>query len=59
MPATYCLQEKADWDTAKRVLGDAQFIKRLVDYDKDNIPEKVVRAAKRIIDDPSFTSDQV
>ncbi len=35
------LQEKADWETAKRVLGDAAFIKRLVEYDKDNIPDKV------------------
>ncbi|KAK9815239.1 hypothetical protein WJX72_000483 [[Myrmecia] bisecta] len=53
------LQEKADWDTAKRVLGDAQFIKRLVAYDADNIPERVVQNLKRVIDDPHFTPDQV
>jgi dynein heavy chain len=35
------LQEKPDWDTAKRVLGEATFIKRLMEYDKDNISDKV------------------
>jgi hypothetical protein len=33
-------QEKTDWDAAKRVLSDPTFIKRLVEYDKDNIPDK-------------------
>jgi dynein heavy chain len=37
---TYALQEKTDWDAAKRVLSDPTFIKRLVEYDKDNIPDK-------------------
>eukprot|EP00198_Chlamydomonas_reinhardtii_P006936 XP_001696272.1 dynein heavy chain 3 [Chlamydomonas reinhardtii] len=53
------LQERADWDTAKRLLGEATFIKRLMEYDRDNIPDKVVRSLKRVIDDPTFTPDQV
>jgi len=53
------LGEKADWDTAKRVLGDNGFIKRLVEFDKDNLSERSVRLLKRIIDDPQFTPDQV
>jgi dynein heavy chain len=53
------LQEKPDWDTAKRVLGEATFIKRLTEYDKESIPDKVVRQLKRLIDDPAFTPDQV
>ena len=53
------LQEKPDWDTAKKVLGESNFIKRLMDFDKDNISEKVVRSIKRVIDDPAFTPDQV
>jgi len=53
------LGEKADWDTAKRVLGDSSFIKRLVEYDKDNMSDRVTRLLKRIIEDPQFTHDQV
>ena len=35
------LQEKPDWATAKQVLSDPQFLKRLIQYDKNTIPEKV------------------
>jgi hypothetical protein len=31
-------QERPDWDTAKRVLGDSNFMRSLEDFDKDNIP---------------------
>ncbi|GAX73618.1 hypothetical protein CEUSTIGMA_g1069.t1 [Chlamydomonas eustigma] len=53
------LQEKPDWDTAKKVLGESGFVKRLVDFDKDNIHDRVVRGLRRIIDDATFTPDQV
>ena len=53
------LQEKADWDTAKKVLGEGNLIKRLMEFEKDNITEKVVRALRRVIDDVAFTPDQV
>ena len=52
------LQEKPDWDTAKKVLGEANFIKRLVEYDRDNVTEKVSKSLRRIIEDPTFTPDQ-
>ncbi|QDZ24237.1 heavy chain of dynein [Chloropicon primus] len=53
------LQQKADWDSAKKVLGDIQFINKLIDYDKDNIPEKVLKQIKKYIEDPVFTPDAV
>lgn len=53
------LQEKPDWDTAKKVLGESNFIKRLVEYDRDNVTDKVSKSLKRIIEDPTFTPDQV
>ncbi len=30
--------EKPDWDTAKKVLSDTNFMKSLEEFDKDNIP---------------------
>ncbi|WIA37814.1 hypothetical protein OEZ86_014676 [Tetradesmus obliquus] len=52
------LQEKTDWDSAKRVLGDATFIDRLISYDKDNITERIRRELRRVVADPAFTPDQ-
>jgi dynein heavy chain len=32
---------KPDWGEAKKLLGASDFMERLKDYDKDNIPKKV------------------
>ena len=48
-----------DPPTCMQVLGEGNFIKRLMDFDKDNISDKVVRTIKRVIEDASFTPDQV
>ena len=53
------LQEKPDWDTAKKVLSDTAFIKRLLDFDKDNIPPKVLNQIKKYIEDPIFVPENV
>ena len=53
------LQQKADWDSAKKVLSDIQFINKLIGYDKDNIPEKVIKQIKKYIEDPVFTPEAV
>ncbi|KAK3247052.1 hypothetical protein CYMTET_43439 [Cymbomonas tetramitiformis] len=53
------LQEKPDWDSAKKVLSDGQFLRRLFDFDKDNIPEKVIKSLKKYVDNPIYTPDQV
>jgi len=31
-------QERVDWDSAKRVLGDSNFLRSLEEFDRDNIP---------------------
>lgn len=52
-------QEKPDWDTSKKVLGESTFMKSLEEFDKDNIPEGVIRKLKKYIDDPSFLPETV
>ncbi|CAG5121595.1 unnamed protein product, partial [Candidula unifasciata] len=53
------LNQKTDWASAKIMLGDANFLKKLADYDKDHIPESTLRSLKKYIDNPKFVPDAV
>ena len=53
------LGTKTDWDAAKKVLGDPYLMEKLVDFDKDNIPPKVVHAITRYYNDPEFEPEIV
>jgi len=53
------LQEKTDWDTAKKVMTDAKFLDRLKTFDKDNIPPKVLKTLEKYVTKPEYTPDQV
>jgi dynein heavy chain len=53
------LGEKPDWDTAKKVLSDKDFMRNLYDFDKDNIPEKTIKALKKYIENPDYTPEAV
>ena len=50
---------RTDWASAKTLLGDGNFLKRLYEYDKDNIPESMLKKLKKYIENPKFTPDQV
>ena len=41
------LDEKTDWPTAKKVLGDSNFLQNLKNYDKDNIPEPTIKKLQK------------
>ncbi|KAF4711733.1 hypothetical protein FOZ62_018777, partial [Perkinsus olseni] len=53
------LGEKPDWDTAKRVLSDSQFMTKLKEYDKDNIPANVLKKLEKYIQKPEYAPDSV
>ena len=47
------------WAEAKRQLGDANFIKSLVFFDKDNISDKTLKRIGQICAKPDFKPDTV
>ncbi|XP_074661680.1 dynein axonemal heavy chain 6-like [Tubulanus polymorphus] len=50
---------KTDWQSAKVVLGDNNFLKKLYEYDKDKIPESTLKKLKKYIENPNFTVEKV
>jgi len=41
--------EKTDWDSAKKVLGNAAFIDNMKNYDKDNIPQPTLVKLRKVL----------
>ncbi|TRY76768.1 hypothetical protein TCAL_05334 [Tigriopus californicus] len=39
---------KADWNTAKVILGDSYFQQKLIEIDKDNIPEQICKRVSKL-----------
>ncbi|XP_047672459.1 dynein axonemal heavy chain 6 isoform X2 [Tachysurus fulvidraco] len=53
------LNAKTDWASAKQVLGDANFLRKLTDYDKDNIQPQILQKLQRYIQNPDFIPEKV
>ena len=41
------------------MLGDANFLKKLMEYDKDNISQATQNKLKKYIENPKFTPEEV
>lgn len=50
---------RSDWTTAKLVLGDTNFLKKLQDYDIDSISDKMINQLKPYIEDADFNPQKV
>ncbi|CAH8871669.1 unnamed protein product [Trichobilharzia szidati] len=53
------LGQKGDWATAKVVLGDSNFLRKLVEFPKDEITDGQLKKLKKYIDNPEFTPEIV
>mmetsp|Transcript_10385 Transcript_10385/g.18281 ORF Transcript_10385/g.18281 Transcript_10385/m.18281 type:complete len:2113 (+) Transcript_10385:3522-9860(+) len=48
------------WEPAKKnIWSDAKLIDRMLNFDKDNIPEEIVAKLKPLSDDPSFDPEMI
>ena len=47
------------WDESKKLLNDSNFVQNLKDYDKDNIPEKIIKSLQRYMKMEDFDPDSV
>lgn len=56
---SYVLIFRTDWASAKQVLGDVNFLKRLQEYDKDRISEATLRKLKNYIQNKDFVPEKV
>uniref|UniRef100_A0AAZ1XH39 Uncharacterized protein n=1 Tax=Oreochromis aureus TaxID=47969 RepID=A0AAZ1XH39_OREAU len=50
---------KPDWLSAKQLLGDPNFLRRLTEYDKDNIKPRILLKLQKYINDPNFMPEKV
>ncbi|XP_062985188.1 dynein axonemal heavy chain 6 [Elgaria multicarinata webbii] len=53
------LNAKPDWATAKQLLGDSTFLKRLLEYDKENIKGQILLKLQKYMNNPDFVPEKV
>ncbi|XP_058439380.1 dynein axonemal heavy chain 6 isoform X4 [Marmota monax] len=53
------LNAKPDWPTAKQLLGESNFLRRLLEYDKENIKPQIIAKLQKYINNPDFLPEKV
>lgn len=53
------LEEKTDWANMKQILADPGFLKRLINFDKNNLSDLLLTKLKRFTNHPNFQPDHV
>ncbi|TRY65354.1 hypothetical protein DNTS_005929 [Danionella cerebrum] len=53
------LNSKTDWASAKQLLGEGNFLKKLMEYDKDNIKPQILQKLQKYISIPDFVPEKV
>uniref|UniRef100_A0A8C3IXY3 Dynein axonemal heavy chain 6 n=1 Tax=Chrysemys picta bellii TaxID=8478 RepID=A0A8C3IXY3_CHRPI len=48
-----------DWAAAKQLLGDSNFLKKLLEYDKENIKPQILLKLQKYINNPDFVPEKV
>ncbi|XP_068444624.1 dynein axonemal heavy chain 6 isoform X2 [Clinocottus analis] len=50
---------KPDWASSRQLLGESNFLKRLTEYDKDNIKPQILMKLQKYINNPDFIPEKV
>ncbi|CAH2103550.1 unnamed protein product [Euphydryas editha] len=58
-PVCILLGAKPDWDSTKKLLADVNFIRNLEEYDKDHIPDTMLKKIKVYLTHKDFNPDTV
>ncbi|KAG8130387.1 hypothetical protein E2320_017072 [Naja naja] len=53
------LNAKPDWATAKQLLSDSAFLRKLLEYDKENIKSAILSKLQKYINNPDFVPEKV
>jgi dynein heavy chain len=53
------LTNRLDWASAKLVLGDTDFLKKLQGYEKDKISDALLKKLKEYVEHPDFVPEKV
>ena len=51
------LQKTPTWDEAKKQLGDASFMEKLLKFDKDKLNDALLKKLQKFTTNPEFTPE--
>eukprot|EP01059_Diplonema_ambulator_P010461 TRINITY_DN204_c1_g2_i3.p1 TRINITY_DN204_c1_g2~~TRINITY_DN204_c1_g2_i3.p1 ORF type:complete len:3050 (+),score=1214.76 TRINITY_DN204_c1_g2_i3:4746-13895(+) len=53
------LRRGTSWDEAKKTMGDQQFLKQLLEYEKENLTDRLLASIAKFVNMPTFKPDLV